>query len=41
LISPAALETINPWLEKGDLENHDGEGTLIPDGGFEDGFIWP
>ena len=39
LISPATLEEVNPWLEEGNLENHDGEGTLIPDGGTEDGFV--
>lgn len=41
LVSPEALEAINPWLEEGDLANHDGEETLITDGGFEDGFLWP
>ncbi len=34
-ISPAELEAVNPWLEAGDLEEHDGVGILIPDGGVD------
>jgi hypothetical protein len=35
-VTPATLEERNPWLEEGDLADHDGTGTLIPDGGVEE-----
>ena len=38
LITPSELEQINPWLEEGDIENHDGEGILISDGGVDELF---
>ena len=41
LISPRTIETVNPWLEEGDLTNHDGEETLIPDGGFKEKSLSP
>ncbi|ELY62813.1 glycosyltransferase [Natrinema versiforme] len=35
-VSAETLEQTNPWLEEGDLENHDGKEILIPDGGIDD-----
>jgi hypothetical protein len=35
-VGPETLEKQNPLLDEGDLEAHDGEETLIPDGGTDE-----